>query len=82
MRCWLVKHRRMSFPSPVVGPRVGHVHLKVADLARARAFYEGVLGLAPDPGRPGAPITHTMRDPVDTCLSCFSKLFTDEQFHT
>ncbi len=24
--------------------RVGHVHLKVADLARAVAFYEGVLG--------------------------------------
>ena len=23
-----------------------------------------------------------MRDPVDTCLSCFSKLFSDEQVHT
>jgi catechol 2,3-dioxygenase len=27
------------------GPRVGHVHLKVADLARATAFYRDVLGL-------------------------------------
>ena len=25
--------------------RVGHVHLKVADLARSLAFYQGVLGL-------------------------------------
>ena len=26
------------------GVRVGHVHLKVADLERAIAFYHGVLG--------------------------------------
>ena len=29
-----------------------HVTWLVADLTRARAFYEGVLGLAPDPARP------------------------------
>ena len=29
-----------------------HVTWLVADLARARAFYEGILGLAPDPARP------------------------------
>ena len=31
----------------VVDPnvRIGHVHLKVSDLARALRFYEGVLGL-------------------------------------
>jgi len=28
---------------------------------------------------PNARIIHTCRDPIDTCLSCFSKLFTDEQ---
>ena len=27
------------------GPHIGHVHLRVADLDRALAFYEGVLGL-------------------------------------
>ena len=27
------------------GVRIGHVHLKVADLARALDFYQGVLGL-------------------------------------
>ena len=32
-------------PQPVaVGTRIGHVHLKVADLDRAMAFYCGVLG--------------------------------------
>lgn len=29
-----------------------HASLLVADLGRARAFYEGVLGLAPSPARP------------------------------
>ena len=31
---------------------------------------------------PGAKIIHTCRDPVDTCLSCFSKLFSDEMGFT
>ena len=31
---------------------------------------------------PNATIIHTVRDPVDTCLSCFSKLFAEEQNHT
>ena len=35
----------MSQPSPVAaGTRIGHVHLKVADLDRALGFYTGVLG--------------------------------------
>jgi len=31
-------------PSISAGARIGHVHLKVADLERALAFYQGVLG--------------------------------------
>jgi tetratricopeptide (TPR) repeat protein len=31
---------------------------------------------------PNARIIHTVRDPVDTCLSCFSMLFTGEQAFT
>jgi len=31
---------------------------------------------------PNAPIIHAIRDPVDTCVSCFSKLFAEEQNHT
>lgn len=34
-------------PTPIdPGTRIGHVHLKVADLERAIAFYSGVLGFA------------------------------------
>jgi len=32
--------------------RILHATFLTADLARARAFYEGVLGLKPDPDRP------------------------------
>ena len=31
---------------------------------------------------PRAPIIHMIRDPTDTCVSCFSKLFTEGQNHT
>lgn len=34
----------MSNPSIDPGVRIGHVHLKVADLERALQFYSGVLG--------------------------------------
>jgi catechol 2,3-dioxygenase len=33
-----------TFKPTVAGTRIGHVHLKVADLERALAFYHGVLG--------------------------------------
>ena len=36
---------REATPKPIgAGTRIGHVHLKVADLERALAFYCGVLG--------------------------------------
>lgn len=44
-------------PAPVPidpGVRIGHVHLKVADLERALAFYCGVLGFELTQRRPGA----------------------------
>ena len=31
---------------------------------------------------PEAKIIHSVRNPLDTCISCFSKLFTDELDHT
>ncbi|MEW5770033.1 MAG: VOC family protein [Pseudomonadota bacterium] len=51
-----------------------HASLLIDDLARARAFYEGVLGLRPDPARPamsfdgvwygiGAAQIHLIRQP-------------------
>src|ERR1700674_4555697 len=41
------KNNSASDPPYIVDPRVriGHVHLKVADLQRAMRFYNGVLGL-------------------------------------
>src|SRR3954466_4119245 len=36
------------------GTRIGHVHLKVADLQRALDFYCGVLGFTMTTSRPGA----------------------------
>jgi catechol 2,3-dioxygenase len=42
-------------PAPIdPGVRIGHVHLKVADLERALAFYVGVLGFELTQRRPGA----------------------------
>ena len=46
-RCLLLIHHAMKNPNlqPIhPGARIGHVHLKVADLERALAFYCGVLG--------------------------------------
>jgi catechol 2,3-dioxygenase len=42
-------------PAPIdAGVRIGHVHLKVADLDRSLAFYCGVLGFELTQRRPGA----------------------------
>src|SRR5215468_4518107 len=44
-RPYLVAKPLAENPHPIVaGARIGHVHLKVADLDRALAFYTGVLG--------------------------------------
>jgi tetratricopeptide (TPR) repeat protein len=58
---------------------------RVAPLARGRRhvvdkmpsnfMYAGLIRLI----LPGARIIHCRRDPVDTCLSCYSKLFAGEQ---
>jgi tetratricopeptide (TPR) repeat protein len=41
-------------------------------------YFAGLIHLA----LPNAKIIHTVRDPLDTCVSCFSKLFTAEQSYT
>jgi tetratricopeptide (TPR) repeat protein len=58
---------------------------RIAPLAQARArlvdkmpgnfMYAGLIPLI----LPGARIIHARRDPVDTCLSCYTKLFGGEQ---
>lgn len=49
--------------------------LRVIDKLPANFLYAGLIPLL----LPGARIIHCRRDPVDTCLSCYSKLFAGEQ---
>jgi tetratricopeptide (TPR) repeat protein len=51
---------------------------RVTDKMPSNFFFAGLIHLA----LPNAPIIHTVRDPVDTCVSCFSKLFSAQQDHT
>jgi tetratricopeptide (TPR) repeat protein len=48
---------------------------RVTDKMPANFFFLGLIHMA----LPGARIVHVQRDPLDTCLSCYSKLFTAEQ---
>ncbi|HLJ63861.1 MAG TPA: tetratricopeptide repeat protein [Stellaceae bacterium] len=52
--------------------------LRITDKMPSNFYYVGLIHLA----LPHARIIHTRRNPVDTCLSCFSKLFSGEQNHT
>ena len=47
---------------------------RVTDKMPSNFFWAGLIHLA----FPNAMIIHTVRDPLDTCLSCFSKLFTED----
>ena len=48
---------------------------RVTDKMPMNFLFAGLISLV----LPNARIIHTRRDPVDTCLSCFSKLFTGHQ---
>ncbi len=48
---------------------------RIVDKLPANFVYLGLIRLI----LPNAKIVHVVRDPVDTCLSCFSKLFAGEQ---
>lgn len=52
--------------------------LRITDKMPSNYFFSGLIHLA----LPNAIIIHVVRDPVDTCMSCFSKLFTEEQNYT
>jgi Sulfotransferase family len=48
---------------------------RITDKMPANSCFVGLIHLA----LPNARIIHTRRDPIDTCLSCFAKLFGAEQ---
>jgi tetratricopeptide (TPR) repeat protein len=50
----------------------------IVDKMPANFLVAGLIHLA----LPNAVIIHAKRDPMDTCLSCFSKLFAETQNHT
>jgi len=52
--------------------------LHITDKMPSNYYFAGLIHLA----LPHAKIIHTVRDPIDTCVSCFSKLFSAEQNHT
>jgi len=52
--------------------------IRITDKAPGNFMFAGLIHLA----LPNAQIIHTIRDPLDTCLSCFSKLFNEGQNHT
>lgn len=57
---------------------VANQHRRVVDKMPSNFFYAGVIARI----LPAARIIHVRRDPVDTCLSCYTKLFTREQLFT
>jgi tetratricopeptide (TPR) repeat protein len=58
--------------------RLAPAATRITDKLPGNFMFAGLIHLA----LPNAIIIHTNRDPVDTCLSCFSKLFTEGQNHT
>jgi tetratricopeptide (TPR) repeat protein len=50
----------------------------ITDKNLSNYYFAGLIHLA----LPNARIIHTVRDPIDTCVSCFSKLFEAEQNYT
>jgi tetratricopeptide (TPR) repeat protein len=57
-----------------LAPTASHI----TDKMPTNFVFAGLIHLA----LPHATIIHTVRDPVDTCISCFSKLFTEGNLHT
>jgi hypothetical protein len=57
-----------------LAPAASHV----TDKMPTNFLFAGLIHLA----LPHATIIHTVRDPVDTCISCFSRLFTEVNFQT
>jgi tetratricopeptide (TPR) repeat protein len=68
--------RRMGQAYLASLPTLSEGKTRITDKLPANFLYVGLIRLI----LPGARIIHTMRDPVDTCVSCFSRPFTDLPF--
>ncbi len=56
----------------------GNGKVRIVDKCPGNFLLIGLIRLV----LPDARIVHTMRDPIDTCLSCYSRLFTRGQHYT
>ena len=52
--------------------------MRIVNKMPSNFFFVGLIHLA----LPNARIIHAVRDPLDTCMSCFSKLFANGQYFT
>jgi tetratricopeptide (TPR) repeat protein len=59
-------------------PPLPECKTRITDKMPANFFYVGLIRLI----LPNARIIHTVRDPVDTCISCFSRLFASGQLYS
>jgi tetratricopeptide (TPR) repeat protein len=75
---YLMLLRQLATAALTGRPRDGQAFERVTDKMPSNYYFAGLIHLA----LPNATIIHTVRDPVDTCISCFSKLFSAEQNHT
>ena len=57
-------------------PPVADGKTRITDKSPANFLFVGLIRLI----LPNAHIVHTMRDPVDTCISCFNRLFNELPF--
>jgi Flp pilus assembly protein TadD len=74
----LAEKQAAPLPSPADGgAKIGGIE-RITDKMPSNYYFAGLIHLA----LPNAKIIHSVRDPVDTCVSCFSKLFSAEQNHT
>jgi Flp pilus assembly protein TadD len=86
-----------TLPFPEVMPHLSGAHLQrlgaryIAEITRRAPNAVHVTDKLPSNFRfaglihlalPNARIIHVVRDPVDTCMSCFSKLFANSQYQT
>ena len=60
----------------ITKPARGSAPQRITDKLPENFGYAGLIHLA----MPNARIIHTRRDPLDTCLSCYSALFLDQPF--
>ncbi len=67
--------RRMGADYVAALRAVAPAAVRITDKMPGNFLFVGLIRLM----LPNARIIHVVRDPVDTCLSCFSKLFTVEQ---